>query len=62
MTIRLMVLNDEETCTSIEGCAVVEFENDDEADAFADFGPSDFVLRPTGLSTEVPIYKAMKKE
>lgn len=61
MTIRLMVLNDEETCTSVEGCAVVEFENDTEADNFAEVGPDAFDLRSTGLTAEVPILKAVRK-
>lgn len=61
MAIRLMVLNDEETCTNVEGCAVVEFENDRDADDFADFGTNEFELQNTGLTAEVPIMKAVRR-
>lgn len=61
MAIRLMVLNDEETCTNVEGCAVVEFEDDEQADAFAELGPSAFELQNTGFTAEVPIVKAIRR-
>lgn len=61
MSIRLMVLNDESTCTGIEGCAVVEFDTEDDADAFADYGTDQFDLISTGLTAEVPVVKAVYK-
>lgn len=62
MSIRMMVLNDKETCTSFEGCAVVEFDNDEDSDLFAEQGRTPFDMLYTGLTTEVPVLKAKRKK
>lgn len=59
---RMMVLNDGETCTDMEGSFVVDFDNDDDANEFADFGNSRFILQATTETVEVPVFKAVRRD
>lgn len=59
--IQLLVLNDEETCTEIDGCFAVDFDNEEDAVEFADTGMSRFHLSRTTETVSVPLYKAVRK-
>lgn len=60
--IRMMVLNDGETCTEIDGTFVVDFDSDEDANEFADYGNSRFNLQATTDTAEVPVYKAIRRD
>lgn len=53
-----MVLEDGETCAIAEGSKIVEFDNNQQADAFAD--GYDFDLEETNEAVEIPVYRARK--
>lgn len=55
--VRMMVLDDEETCSLLEGSFVAEFDNEEDAQDFADGTIISFVK--TDKTVEVPVYKAV---
>lgn len=61
MAVRMMVLEDDETCGGLEGSTVIEFDNEMDADHFADYGSDDFELVDTTEMVSVPVVKAMRK-
>ena len=59
--VQMLVLNDEETCTEVEGSFAVQFENDEDAQEFAESGMNRFHLSRTTETITVPLYKAVRK-
>lgn len=60
-TVQMLVLNDEETCTAVEGSFAVQFENHEDAQDFSDYGMNRFHLHSTGETITVPLYTAVRK-
>lgn len=61
MTVQLLVLNDEETCTSVDGSFAIQFDSTEDAEAFADYGMNGFHLHRTDETITVPLYSAVRK-
>lgn len=60
-TVQMLVLNDEETCTEVEGSFAIEFDNTEDAQEFSETGYNKFHLSRTDETVTVPLYKAVRK-